>query len=261
MHDRRVEPGLRRTRAGTPSSAPAGRPGSGRTRRSTGPAWSAPPGAACLSRRMASIVSMPSRRVSSWPVAIGNVRQSTRTSRGGIPWLSRRSVMSRSATRTFQSAVRAWPSSSMVRATTAAPYSLTERHDPGEPRAGPVAVLVVDRVDDRSAAEHLQARLQDRRLGGVQHDRQGGRGRQPAGQLAHVGDAVAADVVDAQVEQVRRRRGSAPGRSRRTAPSPGPASPPGTPWSRWRWSAHRSTGRTCPAGTARDWYSDAAAAS
>ena len=33
--------------------------------------------------------------------------------------------MSRSATRTFHSAVRAWPSSSMVRATTAAPCSVT----------------------------------------------------------------------------------------------------------------------------------------
>jgi hypothetical protein len=43
---------------------------------------------------------------------------------------------------------------------------------------------------------------QDRRLGGVQHDRQRrGRG-QPPGELAHVGDTVAADVVDAEVEHV-----------------------------------------------------------
>ena len=35
--------------------------------------------------------------------------------------------MSRVATRTFHSAVRAWPSSSMVSATTAAPCSLTSR--------------------------------------------------------------------------------------------------------------------------------------
>ncbi len=49
--------------------------------------------------------------------------------------------------RTFYSAVRAWPSSSMVSATTAAPCSRDERHDPGEPGVRAVAVLVVDRVD------------------------------------------------------------------------------------------------------------------
>ncbi len=79
---------------------------------------------------------------------------------------------------------------------------LDERHDPGEPRPGAVTVLVVDRVDHGSAAEHLQAGLQDGGLGRVQHDRKGGGGGQPAGQLAHVTDPVATDVVDAQVEQV-----------------------------------------------------------
>ena len=120
-----------------------------------------------------------------------------------MPQLPVRSSISRSATATFHSAVRAWPSSSMVRATTAAPCSLHERHDPGEARVGPVAVLEVDRVDDGAAAEHLQAGLDDRRLGRVEHQRQRRRGGEPAGDLAHVGDAVAADVVHAHVEQVR----------------------------------------------------------
>ena len=75
--------------------------------------------------RIASMVSMPSRRVSSWPVAMGKVSASTTMSPIFMPQLSTRSVMSRSATRIFHSAVRAWPSSSMVRATTAAPCSLT----------------------------------------------------------------------------------------------------------------------------------------
>ncbi|CAM5610994.1 hypothetical protein KAURM247S_00180 [Kitasatospora aureofaciens] len=78
-----------------------------------------------------------------------------------------------------------------------------QRRDPAEARVGGVAVLVVDRVEHRAAAERLQAGLQHRRFGGVQHDRQGGGGGQPAGDLLHVGDAVAADVVHAQVQQVR----------------------------------------------------------
>jgi len=40
-----------------------------------------------------------------------------------IPQLPVRSAISRSATASFQSAVRAWPRSSMVSATTAAPCS------------------------------------------------------------------------------------------------------------------------------------------
>ena len=88
---------------------------------------------------------------------------------------------------------------------------LDDRHHPGVAGAGAVAVLVVDRVDDAAAAEHLQARLDDLRLGGVQHDRQGGRGGEAAGELAHVLGAVAADVVDAEVEQVRAVAGLAAG--------------------------------------------------
>ncbi|MGX1121635.1 hypothetical protein RKD37_006998 [Streptomyces ambofaciens] len=75
--------------------------------------------------------------------------------------------------------------------------------DACEAGLGPRAVLVVDRVDHRAAAELLQTRPDDVDLGGVQHDRQRGGGGEAAGQLLHVGDAVPADVVDAQVEHVR----------------------------------------------------------
>ena len=105
------------------------------------------------------MVSMPSRRVSSCPVPIGNVRQSTMMSSTRMPHFSTRSRIVRSATRTFQSAVRAWPSSSMHITTTAAPCSLMIGIDPGEPRVGAVAVLVVDRVDHAAPAEHLQPGL------------------------------------------------------------------------------------------------------
>ena len=57
--------------------------------------------------RIASIVSMPSRRVSSCPVAIGKVSASMMMSEVRIPQFWVRSVINRSATRTFQSQVRA----------------------------------------------------------------------------------------------------------------------------------------------------------
>ena len=77
-----------------------------------------------------------------------------------------------------------------------------QRHDAGETGCGAVAVLVVDGVDHAASGEFLQTGLEDLRFGGIQHDRQGhGRGQSP-GQLLHVTDAVAADVVDAQVQYV-----------------------------------------------------------
>ena len=91
----------------------------------------------------------------------------------------------------------------MHSATTAAPCSSHQLHRALVAGAGPVAVLEVDRVDDRTAAEALQPGAQHLGLGGVEHHRQRGGGREPAGQLGHVGHAVAAHVVDAQVDQVR----------------------------------------------------------
>ena len=76
-------------------------------------------------------------------------------------------------------------------------------HGLGESRLRPVAVLVVHRVDGATATEVLQTCLQHRGFGGVQHDRQRRRGCQPAGQRGHVGGAVAADVVDAEIQQMR----------------------------------------------------------
>ncbi len=78
-----------------------------------------------------------------------------------------------------------------------------QRGDPGEAGVGAVAVLVVDGVEDRASADHLQPGLQYGDLGGVEHQGQGGGGGQPGGQLPHVAHPVAADVVDAQVEHVR----------------------------------------------------------
>ncbi len=86
-----------------------------------------------------------------------------------------------------------------------------QRHHLRDPGVGPVAVLVVDRVDDGPAAGQLEAGLDHGGFGGVEHQREGGGGGQPAHHLAHVGRAVPAHVVDAHVEQVRAVPGLVPG--------------------------------------------------
>ena len=82
-------------------------------------------GCRVFNSRMASIVAMPSRRLSSCPVPRVNVRQSTRMSLSCMPHCRVRVSISRSATATLVSGVRAWPVSSIVSATTAAPCSRT----------------------------------------------------------------------------------------------------------------------------------------
>jgi hypothetical protein len=65
------------------------------------------------------------------------------------------------------------------------------------------AVLQVDRVDDRTAADAAQTRRHHGHLGGVDHQRQRRLGGQAVDHLDHVGYAVPADVVDADVKGVR----------------------------------------------------------
>lgn len=79
---------------------------------------------------------------------------------------------------------------------------LHERHDAAEAGGGAVAVLVVDRVHHGATADELQAGGDHGGLGGVDDERQGRGAREPGDDLADVGDAVAADVVDADVEEV-----------------------------------------------------------
>ena len=74
------------------------------------------------------------------------------------------------------------------------------------PCPGPASgsVLEVERVEDRSAAESLESRFHDRRFGRVEHDRGGDLGAHPGGEACHVGGSVPSDVVDAEVDHVRR---------------------------------------------------------
>ncbi len=72
-----------------------------------------------------------------------------------------------------------------------------------EPRARPIAVLEVHRVDDAAPAEEFERGARDGGLGRVDDDRGRRLRREPTHHLAHVGDAVGAGVVDADVDQVR----------------------------------------------------------
>lgn len=80
---------------------------------------------------------------------------------------------------------------------------LSESCDPREAGVRCLAVLEVHRVQRTPPAEHVQPGLQYGGLGRVEHDRQRRCGGESAGDLLHVGDTIAADIVDTQVEQVR----------------------------------------------------------
>ena len=148
------------------------------------------------------MVSIASRRVSSWPVVIGKVRQSTMMSPTCMPQFLVRSSISRVATCTFQLGGAGLALLVDGERDHGGAVLLHQRHDPRHPRLRAVTVLVVDRVDDGAAAEQFQACRDHFGLGRVEHQWQRRRGREPPCDLAHVSGAVPADVVDAQVEQV-----------------------------------------------------------
>ncbi len=77
-----------------------------------------------------------------------------------------------------------------------------ERHHPVQAGALGFAVLEVRGVEDRLPAGVLQAGLDDPGLGRVEDERQRGLRREARRDLLHVDRAVAADVVDADVEHV-----------------------------------------------------------
>ena len=82
------------------------------------------------------------------------------------------------------------------------PVLPSQREEAVEAGAGGVAVLQVHRVEDGLAADPLEGGLDDGRLGGVDDEGDARLGGEPADDLVHVGDAVLAGVVDADVEDV-----------------------------------------------------------
>ena len=77
-----------------------------------------------------------------------------------------------------------------------------ELHDALVAGAGAVAVFEVDGVHGAAPAQVFEPGLDNIGFGGVDHDRQGGAGGQEGREGGHVAAAVAAHVVDAQVEHV-----------------------------------------------------------
>ena len=76
------------------------------------------------------------------------------------------------------------------------------RHYLCEARVRPVAVFVVDRVDHGSATHALKAGFDDLRFGRIKHQWKRRSCCQAANQLACILDTIAANVVDANIEQV-----------------------------------------------------------
>ena len=149
--------------------------------------------------RMPSSVHWPSLRSSSLPVAMVKVSGSISRSDCASPCLLQAKSTSRVAMRSLSSAVFAMPTSSMVRAMTHGAEFL--RQD--QPVLGRLlAILEVDRVDDRLAAMQLQRGLDHRRLGAVDHQRRVHRGGEAGDDLVHLLHLVAADEGGADVEAV-----------------------------------------------------------
>ena len=107
------------------------------------------------------------------------------------------------ATRSFHSTSRAWPSSSMSRQMTAAPYSRASLNDPVE-AASPAASPSSRLAELRMARPPSHCRPASMTCGSVESSTSGhaGLGGEARGDLVHVDGAVAADVVDAHVEDV-----------------------------------------------------------
>ncbi len=86
---------------------------------------------------------------------------------------------------------------------TAAPYSPRQSEHPVHALALVLALFEVRGVEQCLAAVVLQTCFEHLRLGGVEDERQRRLGGEPARDLIHVERAVAADVVDTHIEDVR----------------------------------------------------------
>ena len=204
------------------------------------------------SRRSPPASTAPSLRSSSLPVAMVKVSGSISRSDCARPcWSQAKSTSRRGDRAACRSAVFAMPTSSMVSAITAAPNRFASL---SRSVRVPLAVLEIDRVDDRLAAMQLQRGLDHRRFGAVDHQRRVHRGGEAADHLVHL----------AQSRRGRRRRCRCPARAsprrsargpwRRSRPSRASPAARATSSSRWRcsarrWRRWRSPGAAAPPGT------------
>src|ERR1035437_5888443 len=187
------------------------------------------PGISALMRRIASIVSMPSRRDSTMPVESGSASAAMKMSAAFLrPARPRLDHAGRERQREcVDEDVRGVEAVALdgelgdvargadlpLRGTRLALLIDAGRHDrraelgrEGEEAVesgpGPVALFEVHRVEDRLAAEPRQRLARDLGLGRVDHDRHRGLRSETTHHLVHVAHAVGAGVVDADVEDV-----------------------------------------------------------
>ena len=113
-----------------------------------------------------------------------------------------------------------------------------------------LAILEVDRVDDRLAAMQLQRRLDHRRFGAVDHQRRIHRRGEAADHLGHLGDLVAADERGADVERVGAFADLLAAHGDAAVPVVLSPAARATSSSRWRCSARRWRRRRSPAAAA-----------
>ena len=159
-------------------------------------------GISVLMRRMPSIVSMPSLRLSSIPVASVSVLQSNSRSDGLDAVPVDRQVADAAGDLDLPVGGARLTLLVDAHADDRGAVLARERHHAVEPLARLFALFEVGRVEDGLAADVLETRFEHLRLGGVEHQREPGLGRDPAHDLGHVVGAAAADVVDADVEHV-----------------------------------------------------------
>ena len=160
------------------------------------------PGISALIRRIASIVSMASRRRSSSPVDSGNVERVEDEIGGRQPVALDGDVVDAVGDLHLPLDVAGLAALVDQQADHRRAVLAGQRHHAVEAGVGQLAVLEVGRVEDRPAADVLQPGLEHRRLGRVEHERHADLGGEALGDLVHVDGAVAADVVDAHVDDV-----------------------------------------------------------
>ena len=107
------------------------------------------------------------------------------------------------AARSFHSAVRAWPSSSMQVQTKTEPNSRASRRNVSRRVPGPSPSSRLTELRMGRPPSHWSRGADDRAFGGVDHERHARLGAEAAGDLIHVRHAVGARVVHAHVDEVR----------------------------------------------------------
>ena len=197
------------------------------------------PGSSALIRGCASIVSMPSRRLSSIPVDRGRASGSKKQVRGLEAVAPDGEVVDRLGGAQLPVGGAGLAFCVDAGADDRGAVLAGQGEESVEPGARGVPLLEVDRVEDGPPADPLQRGLGHGGLGGVDDERDRRLGGEALRHLGHVADSVGAGVVDADVEEVGALACLVAGHGDASSPSRLRASRRGSASSRWRSSARR----------------------